>query len=195
MRETPVLETERLILRAFKEADLDNLFDFLRDEEVNTFLPWFPVRTREEAAAHLETRYFAYYRRASVHRYAVCLKTGGGLIGYVTAEGDESRDLGYAIARAYWGKGLASEAAGAVAEQLQRDGWPYITATHDVRNPRSGRVMKRLGMTYRYSYEEQWQPKNIPVTFRLYQRNFDGSGEIYSGYWERYPRHFVETDV
>lgn len=149
----------------------------------------------EEAAVHLETRYLAYYRRESVYRYAVCLKADGGLIGYVAAEEDESYDLGYAIARAYWGKGLASEAAGAVVEQLRQAGWPYITATHDVRNPRSGLVMQRLGMTYRYSYEEQWQPKNIPVIFRLYQQNFDGRNETYQGYWERYPQHFVETDV
>ena len=144
---------------------------------------------------HLETRYLAYYRRESVYRYAVCLKADGGLIGYVAAEEDESYDLGYAIARAYWGKGLASEAAGAVVEQLRQAGWPYITATHDVRNPRSGLVMQRLGMTYRYSYEEQWQPKNIPVIFRLYQQNFDGRNETHQGYWERYPQHFVETDV
>ena len=44
-------------------------------------------------------------------------------------------------------------------EQLKKDGIPYITATHDINNPRSGRVMKRLGMKYQYSYEEQWQPK------------------------------------
>lgn len=58
MREnTPVFETKRLILRAFTEEDLDDLFDLLRDDEANTFLPWFPVRTREEAAVHLETRF------------------------------------------------------------------------------------------------------------------------------------------
>lgn len=35
--------------------------------------------------------------------------------------------------------------------------------------------MKRLGMVYQYSYMEQWQPKDIPVTFRMYQMNFDKS--------------------
>ena len=46
-----------------------------------------------------------------------------------------------------------------------KDGVPYITATHDKNNPRSGGVMKQLGMKYQYSYEEQWQPKNIPVSY------------------------------
>ncbi|WP_263864643.1 MULTISPECIES: hypothetical protein [unclassified Enterococcus] len=33
--------------------------------------------------------------------------------------------------------------------------------------------MKRLGMTYQYSYEEPWQPKNRLVTFKMYQLNLD----------------------
>jgi predicted secreted protein len=56
--------------------------------------------------------------------------------------------------------------------------------------------MKNIGMTYCYSYEEQWQPKNILVTFRMYQLNFDGNNETtYMGYWEKYPNHFVEENV
>lgn len=70
---------------------------------------------------------------------------------------------------------------------------PFITATHDIKNPRSGEVMKKLGMIYQYSYEEQWQPKNIPVTFRMYQLNFDGQNDrVYKKYWEQYPVHFIE---
>ena len=57
--------------------------------------------------------------------------------------------------------------------QLKQTGIPYITATHDVNNPRSGKVMQALGMKYQYSYEELWQPKNFLVTFRMYQLNFD----------------------
>ena len=74
-----------------------------------------------------------------------------------------------------------------------KDGVPYITATHDKNNPRSSGVMKQLGMKYQYSYEEQWQPKNIPVTFRMYQLNFDGENDrVYKKYWEQYPVHFIE---
>ena len=69
-----------------------------------------------------------------------------------------------------------TEAALAVLEEIRKAGIPYITATHDVKNPASGNVMKRMGMTYRYSYEEPWQPKNILVTFRMYQLNLSGVG-------------------
>ena len=39
---TPLLETERLILRKFTENDLEALFNIYSNEEVNTYLPWFP---------------------------------------------------------------------------------------------------------------------------------------------------------
>ncbi|EEY35415.1 hypothetical protein HMPREF0554_1952, partial [Pseudoleptotrichia goodfellowii F0264] len=67
----------------------------------------------------------------------------------------------------------------AVIEQLKKDGIPYITATHDINNPRSGEVMKKLGMSYQYSYEEQWQPKDIKVTFRLYRLNFINKNKFF----------------
>ena len=40
---TPRLETERLVLRRFTPADVEPLFSLMRDREVNTFLPWFPL--------------------------------------------------------------------------------------------------------------------------------------------------------
>ena len=70
----------------------------------------------------------------------------------------------------------------------------YITATHDINNPRSGNVMKALGMRYRYSYQELWQPKNLLVTFRMYQLNFDHNDErVYKEYWNKYANHFIEN--
>lgn len=46
---TPTIETKRLILRKFTENDLDALYEIYSDEAVNTFLPWFPLKTTEEA--------------------------------------------------------------------------------------------------------------------------------------------------
>ena len=70
---------------------------------------------------------------------------------------------------------------------------PYITATHDVNNPRSGKVMQAIGMKYQYSYEEYWQPKLYLVTFRMYQLNFDDQQDrVYKKYWNKYPVHFIE---
>ena len=90
-------------------------------------------------------------------------------------------------------RGIVTEAAKAVAAKLNQDGLPYLTATHDQNNPRSGGVMQNIGMRYCYSYQEQWQPKDILVPFRLYQLNLDGREErVYRKYWDNSAVHFVE---
>lgn len=108
----------------------------------------------------------------------------------------DRHDFGYGLRKEFWHKGIVTEAGMAVIEQLRNDDIPYITATHDVNNPRSGGVMKQLGMKYQYSYEEQWQPKDILVTFRMYQLNLDGTeSRVYREYWNNSTVHFIETDV
>lgn len=193
---TPTLQTERLILRRFVPGDAGALFSLLRDEEVNTFLPWFPLTTPEEAERFLQERFFAYYDKPSAYRYALCLREDDIPIGYICLSNDESHDFGYSLKKEFWHRGLVTEGARAVVERIRAAGYPYITATHDVHNPRSGGVMKNLGMTYRYSYVEQWQPKNIPVTFRMYQVNLDGcTGRVYREYWEQAQTRFIETNI
>lgn len=191
MENTPTLTTPRLLLRRFTPDDTPAMWELLQDEEVNTFLPWFPVKTLEEARQHLQERYLSQYSRAQSYHYAVCLRETGQLIGYANVSDTEARDLGYGFRKEFWHQGFATEAARAILEQLRRDGVPYITATHDVNNPHSGAVMRKLGMQYQYSYREQWQPKDILVTFRMYQLNLDGKDRVYRAYWEQYP-HFVE---
>ena len=52
--------------------------------------------------------------------------------------------------------------------------------------------MQRIGMTYQYSYEELVQPKNVLVTFRMYQKNLDGNHDrVYRKYWNVSEVHFV----
>lgn len=56
--------------------------------------------------------------------------------------------------------------------------------------------MRNVGMKYQYSYEEQWQPKNILVTFRMYQLNLDGEKErVYKKYWDSSDVHFIEAGI
>jgi RimJ/RimL family protein N-acetyltransferase len=193
---TPLLETERLILRKFEAHDIQALFDIYSDIDVNVHLPWFPLQSFEEAKAFYEDKYAEAYRQPNGYRYAVCLKSDNIPIGYVNVSDGDSNDFGYGLRKEYWHKGIVSEACKAVVGQLKKSGLPYITATHDVSNPRSGNVMKNIGMTYCYSYEEQWQPKNILVTFRMYQLNLDGQNDrVYKKYWDNSSIRFVETGV
>ena len=171
-------------------------YQIYSDEEVNTFLPWFPLKTMEEAKRFYENRYETKYREENAYNYAVCLKKDNIPIGYINVSMDDSFDFGYGLRGEFWHRGIITEAGKAVVEQLRKDGIPYITATHDVNNPRSGGVMKQLGMKYQYSYEEQWQPKDFPVIFRMYQLNLDGNEDrVYHKYWNISAVHFVETDV
>jgi len=191
---TPTLETDRLMLRKFNLNDIEALFAIFSDEEVNVYLPWFPLKSLEEAKAFFAETYTETYKHSNEYKYAICLKSDIIPIGYVNVGGADSYDLGYGLKKEHWYKGIVSEACAAVVEQIRKDGIPYVTATHDVKNPRSGNVMKRLGMTYCYSYEEQWQPKNIPVIFRMYQLNFDGQNDrVYKKYWDNSTIHFVEN--
>ena len=138
---TPTLETGRLILRKFTEQDLNSLFLILRDEEVNRFLPWYPLKNLEETRAFYEKRYVANYARPQGYDYAICLREDNCPIGYLSIAMDDAHDLGYGLRKEFWHRGIVTEAAKAVVEQAKRDGLAYITATHDRNNPRSGHVM------------------------------------------------------
>ncbi|MHC1694836.1 MAG: GNAT family N-acetyltransferase [Eubacteriales bacterium] len=190
----PTIQTKRLILRSFREDDINDYLNIMSDRHTNVFLPWFPITSMTEAEVHLSKNYLSHYGSPSSCRYAVCLRTDDKPIGYIKINDDESRDLGYGLRHEFWRMGLASEAAIAVIDRAERLGYKYITATHDINNPASGGVMRKAGMTYRYSYVEQWQPKDFPVTFRLYQKNLDGQEDrVYLKYWNTYPEHFVES--
>ena len=58
-------------------------------------------------------------------------------------------------------------------------------------------IMSEAGsrMKYCYSYEEQWQPKDISVVFRMYQLNLDGKERVFRKYWDASKVHFIETGL
>jgi len=185
------IKTDRLILRKFEEKDIEALYLLLKDKEVNTFLPWFPIETLEETR-----KFFKECMKDQKYTYAICLQENDEPIGYIKVEMDDSYDFGYALRKEFWHKGIVTEACKAFIELLKKENIPYITATHDKNNPRSGNVMQQIGMKYCYSYKEQWQPKDIQVTFRMYQLNLDGKEErIYKKYWNLYKEHFIEKDI
>ncbi|MFA5447209.1 MAG: GNAT family N-acetyltransferase, partial [Sphaerochaeta sp.] len=149
---TPRLETKRLIVRKFTIDDIQALYRIFSDREMNAFLPWYPVTSLQEAEKLYRVNYAQQYQQRRAYQYAICHKSDDIPIGYVHLSDTESRDLGFGLIPPFWGQGIVTEACMAVIAQAKEDNVPYITATHDVNNPRSGEVMKRLGMTYRYSY-------------------------------------------
>lgn len=83
---TPQLETERLLLRKFTQADMEALYLLLKDEEVNTFLPWFPLKSLEETRAFYEERIAVNDQKDRAYFYAICLKEYNDPIGYIKAD-------------------------------------------------------------------------------------------------------------
>ena len=71
------LKTDRLILRNFEEKDIEALYFLLKDTEVNTFLPWLPVKTLEEAKIFFEKRL-----KNQKYNMAICLQDNDYPIGY-----------------------------------------------------------------------------------------------------------------
>lgn len=188
------IKTKRLILREFNNNDLNAIFDIFKDEITNIFLPWFPLKNIEEANEFYENRIKSIYKNC--YFLAICLKENNIPIGYINMSADDSFDLGYGLKSDYFYKGIMKEAAKAFIKMLKEKGIPYITATHDINNPNSGKVMKAIGMKYCYSYLENWMPKNKLVTFRMYQLNLDDNNKIiYQKYCENSTTHFIEENI
>lgn len=192
---TPHLEMQRLILRKFTEQDFPAMLEIFGDEETNTFLPWFPVKNTDELVKFYERRYAEKYRADQAYAYAVCLRENDVPIGYLNLETQGAHDLGYGLLPRFRGRGMITEACRAVTERAKRNGFDFITATHDINNPKSGEVMKRLGMKYCYSYREQWQPKNISVVFRMFQLDLKENTPVYEEYRRNASEWFVEENM
>lgn len=90
-------------------------------------------------------------------------------IGYVHVSSDGSHDLGYGLRKEFWHKGICMEACRAVIGRLKQSEIPYITATHDVNNPRSGKVMQAIGNETALQFFPQWAIcMGMPVSVSIY---------------------------
>ena len=145
------LETPRLILREFRESDFDAVHAYGSDPEVARFMVWGP-NTPEETRAFLDRALedLRHWPRPSVNA-AVVLADSGRLIGSAELRVKDPENLtgefGYCFHRDAWGQGYGPEAALALIRQgFDEMGLHRITATCDVRNRKSWRVMEKLGM-------------------------------------------------
>ena len=142
------LRTANLLLRRFRDGDVDDALAYRDDPEFARFLPHIPQPfTRADAERFVATNMTEPW--ATLPTFAVVLDDR--VIGTVNLEIEPATRvamIGYAIARAQWGRGLATEAARAALE------WGFaehdlveIWASTDVAHVRSRRVMEKLGMT------------------------------------------------
>ena len=141
------LQTERLLLRPFQASDVEDALAYRNDEKFARFLPHIPLPfMRSDAEAFVMQNMSEPWGRSPT--FAVVL--AGKMIGTVNLEVDavaRTAMLGYAIGRAWWGRGIATESArAAMAWGIVEFGLARIWASTDVRNARSQRVLEKLGM-------------------------------------------------
>lgn len=150
---TITLETDRLILRAFKIEDTKDMYtNWATDHEVCKFLSWKPHQNIEETKQVIST-WIEAYSKASNYNWVIELKESGEAIGGISVvsleEKHENCSIGYNLSRSHWNKGITTEALKAVIRYLITEvQFNRIEARFDTHNGASGEVMKKSGMHY-----------------------------------------------
>lgn len=144
---TTELRTARLLLRPFKADDVEDALEYRDDLEFARFLHHVPHPfTRQHAEAFVALNMSEPWDCSPTFG----VELHGKLIGTVNLEIDieqRSAVLGYALGRAWWGHGYATEAARAVVDwAFDMLGLHLIWASADDHNARSFRVMAKLDM-------------------------------------------------
>lgn len=148
------LETQRLVLRRFERGDTQNMYNnWAGDGEVTKFLVWPAHKSADVSKEYIEFVIENYDKDPAYYEWGIELKETGQVIGSigVVSRNDNvgSVHIGYCIGRAYWNKGITSEAFQEVIRYLFEEvGANRIESRHDPRNIYSGRVMERCGLIY-----------------------------------------------
>ncbi len=147
-----MLETERLILRNYKESDLDDYFEYVSMEKVGPMCGWPPYNDKEKAFERLKLEITKKYQ------FAIVLKENNKVIGSlelmdvkeerykgVSIE-DSAKEIGFLLSEHYWGQGIMTEALKAVMRFAFLElNVPVIYISHVRANIGSGKVQEKCG--------------------------------------------------
>lgn len=140
MRHSPKIETERLILRRFRESDLSDLYAYLSNPNVVVFEPYRPM-DMEEVKENLA------WRISTEEMIAVELKETGTLIGnvYLGKRDFQALELGFVFQETYWNRGYARESCEKLIDLAFQREIHRIYAECDPQNVSSWKLLERLG--------------------------------------------------
>lgn len=151
---TQRIETDRLILRRYVIEDADAMYkNWASDSEVTKFLTWQPHSSVEVSRGIIEN-WLKEYSDEKYYQWAIVLKDNGnepiGDISVVHMNEDISMvHIGYCLGRAWWRRGIMSEALKAVMDYMfDTVEVNRVESRHDPMNPNSGKVMQKCGMKY-----------------------------------------------
>jgi ribosomal-protein-serine acetyltransferase len=149
-RPDEVIEHGPVILRRYREDDLDALFDAVTGslDHLRPWAPWAAGYSRASAAEYLAGS-IRHWGDGTEYNYAIT--TAGALagsIGLMARIGPGGLEIGYWLRQAYTRRGLATAAAAALVEQAFRlPGVNRVEIVHDELNAASGAIPRRLGFT------------------------------------------------
>lgn len=149
-----LLETKRLILRAWAEEDLADLFRYAQVPGVGEMAGWAHHRSIEDSRAVLKDfrekkEVLALYHKRDkrvIGSLGLHKSWAPALTRYSKLK---IREIGYVLAKDYWGRGLMPEAVQAAVDYCFGEvGLDAVTAGHFVENTQSKRVLEKLGFQY-----------------------------------------------
>jgi RimJ/RimL family protein N-acetyltransferase len=156
----PIITTTRLVLRWISEDDIYSLYEIFSDPQVMRYWSTVPLPNRE-AAAELQREIAEGNESEKMFKWGLALRDSNTVIGTTTLFNlnlDNGRaELGYALGRAYWGKGYMHEGLNALIShafevmQLRR-----LEADVDPRNAASIHTLERLGFQREGFLRERW---------------------------------------
>ncbi len=149
---TPIIETERLILREFSINDYKDVYAFNASQEVQEYTGDKVLASLDDAKELIKNVWHADYKKYGYGRWAVVHKAENKVIGFAglkyLPEFNET-DIGFRFLPAYWGKGLATEASREIIkygfEKLNLD---KIIGMAIAENIASCKVLEKIGLTF-----------------------------------------------
>ena len=163
------IRTERLLLRPFRLSDVDDVYEYAQDPEWARHLPVPRPYKRSDAEEFVALQLAATWSERP--SWAIVLE--GKVIGALNLH-DLNHErltaaLGYAVARARWSQGFATEAVKAVIPAtFEHLGLNRIWAVANLRNIASQRVMEKAGMIRKRLVQGDPPPKDEPADMVLY---------------------------
>lgn len=173
-----LLKTERLLLRAIKRTDAQDIYDnWASDPEVTKYLTWNAHDNVDTTKAIVEV-WLEDYKNPETYRYGIELAGYDHLIGMIDIVGfiDECPVIGYVLGKSFWNKGYMTEAFSVVIQDIFSKGYEKILIEADVRNCSSNRVIQKCGFTFSHKETKKCsesKPEIITVNWYFREKTKD----------------------
>lgn len=145
---SPEIETERLLLRRYRESDVDAIYEIITDERLSKYIK-FPKKTKEEELECIK-QWIKEADDSNYEKWVIERKSDGVVVGNIDVNTVVKKhnycNVGYTIRYDYWGNGYAAEALNAVSDYLLNDRCYYLVeCSCNELNKQSSKVMLKAG--------------------------------------------------